>query len=324
MAAGGLYDPALDAHRAESEQMNQLVAAFAETMPVDWGSAAGVDQLRNGSVLPGQEPLDQAEVRAIPGPSGPIELRILRPERVDGVYLDIHGGGWVIGSAAQGDQANWQLAEAANVATVSVEYRLAPEHPWPAGPDDCEVAALWVIEHLQDELGSDRLVIGGGSAGAHLSAVTLLRLRDRHGLADRICGANLVFGPYDLGMTPSARQGTDLLLIPTDVIEQCLAYFLPGLDAEQRRDPAISPLYADLAGLPPALFTVGTLDPLLDDSVFMAGRWQAAGNQAELAVYPESVHGFPAFPTELGRHARARMAAFVAERVTAGAATTAG
>jgi len=89
--------------------------------------------------------------------------------------------------------------------------------------------------------------------------------------------------------------------------------FVPGLDAEQRRDPALSPLYADLRGLPPALFTVGTLDPLLDDSLFMAAGWEAAGNRAELRVYVDGVHGFNAFPTGLGRLANEAQVEFLRE-----------
>src|SRR6185312_8878873 len=88
--------------------------------------------------------------------------------------------------------------------------------------------------------------------------------------------------------------------------------FLPGRTPEARRAPDLSPLYADLRGLPPALFTVGTLDPLLDDSLFMDARWRAAGNESELRVYPESIHGFNAFPLALARAANAAQYAFLA------------
>jgi acetyl esterase/lipase len=98
------------------------------------------------------------------------------------------------------------LATRAHLAVASVDYRLAPEHPFPAGPDDCEAAACWLVEHAQREFGTSRLLIGGESAGGHLSALTLLRMRDRHGAADAFCGANLVFGAFDLGMTPSQRN----------------------------------------------------------------------------------------------------------------------
>jgi acetyl esterase/lipase len=311
-----LYDPALDDHVAETQQMNDLVAAFMAATPMEL-TPETIANLRGHNALAAQEPLDFAEVRTIDGPHGPIDLRILRPDSVDGVYLEIHGGGWAIGAADHSDAANWNLAQAASVATVGVEYRLAPECPFPMGPDDCLAAARWLVEHAADEFGTDRLVIGGGSAGAHLAALTLVRLRDEDDAARAFRGANLVFGCYDLGMTPTQRTSHDALVIPYTILEQFFDYCLPGLDADQRRDPQHSPLYADLTGLPPALFTVGTLDPLLDDSLFMAARWRAADNEAHLAVYPESIHGFVAFPTELARRAVADITRFVDERIHA-------
>ncbi len=190
------------------------------------------------------------------------------------------------------------IVDKCSVSVVSVDYRLAPEHPYPAGPDDCEAAACWLLEHAVEEFGSDRLLIAGESAGAHLAAVTLLRMRDRHGTADRFVGANLVFGAYDLSRTPSQRgvgvtPGTDILGgtgLPLDL-------YLPALSEQQRRDPDISPLYADLSGMPPALFSVGTNDHLLDDTLFMAARWEVAGNPSELLVYPDTPHGCIALPS---------------------------
>jgi acetyl esterase/lipase len=192
---------------------------------------------------------------------------------------------------------------------VSVDYRLAPEHPYPAGPDDCEAAALWLVQNALADFGTTRLWIGGESAGAHLAMVTLLRLRDRHGLKP-FTGANLVYGCYDLSMTPSQRRWGDRnLVLSTPIIEWFAGFFVP--DRARRRDPDVSPLYADLADLPPALVTVGTLDPLLDDSLFLHARWIAAGGQSELAVWPGGIHGFDTFPTALSRAARARMDAFL-------------
>jgi acetyl esterase len=192
---------------------------------------------------------------------------------------------------------------------VSVEYRLAPEHPYPAGPNDCETAALWLARNARAEFGSDLLAIGGESAGGHLSAVTLLRMRDRHGFTG-FRAANLVYGAYDMSMTPSQRLfGNQRLVLRTIDIVQFVNAFLPA--AIDRRDPDISPLYARLHDLPPALFSVGTADALLDDTLFMYARWLAAGNAAELAIYPGGAHGFTLFPNALAEQAAARMDAFL-------------
>jgi acetyl esterase/lipase len=245
---------------------------------------------------------EMAVDREVSGPTGPLRLRTFVPDEVDAVFLHIHGGGFVSGSPEMTDLLHEILSKELNLAFVSVDYRLAPEHPYPAGPDDCEAAALWLLEHAEREFGSARLLIGGESAGAHLAACTLLRLRDRRNAADRFGAANLVFGIYDLGGTPSQRgvpERPDLLT--AEQIEYFAELFTPGRSVEERRDPDISPLYADLRGLPPALFTVGTDDHLVDDTLFMAARWALAGNEAELLVYPESPHGGIGMPSVLER-----------------------
>jgi acetyl esterase/lipase len=239
--------------------------------------------------------------REISGPAGLLRLRTFVPDRVDAVFLHIHGGGFVTGSPEMTDLLHEILSKELNLAFVSVDYRLAPEHPYPAGPDDCEAAALWLLEHAEREFGSARLLIGGESAGAHLAACTLLRLRDRDAV-DRFCGANLVFGIYDLGRTPSQRVDTehpDLLTV--EQIQYFAELFTPDMSPEDRRDPGVSPLYADLHGLPPALFTVGADDHLVDDTLFMAARWALAGNDTELVVYPEGPHGCIGMPSVLER-----------------------
>lgn len=252
---------------------------------------------------------DVAQERTIPGPARELPLRIFVPNEIRGVYLHIHGGGWTLGRAHHQDERLWDLAQAACVAVVSVEYRLAPEHPYPAGPDDCEAAALWLVQNAQEEFGTDVLCIGGESAGAHLSAVTLLRMRDRHGYTG-FRAANLVYGAYDLTFTPSVRNwGVRNLVLSTPIIEWFANHFVP---VDARGEPDVSPLYADLSNMPPALFTIGTLDPLLDDSLFMHARWLAAGNAAELAIYPGGVHAFNMMPFTLGQEANARMHRFIA------------
>jgi acetyl esterase len=257
--------------------------------------------------------LPQAETRVIRGPAGEIPLRVLRPKsgEVRGVYLHIHGGGHALGSHDGQDVMLDAIANAASAAVVSVGYRLAPEHPYPAGPDDCEAAAVWVLENARREFGSERLAIGGESAGAHLSAVTAIRMRDRHHETP-FRGANLVYGIYDLTFTPSVRNwGARNLILSTPIIAWFSDFFVP--DERRRGDPDVSPLYADLHSLPAALFSVGTLDPLLDDSLFMSARWAAAGNRAELAIYPGGVHGFNLFPMPLAAAAGKRCQEFIAQ-----------
>jgi acetyl esterase len=246
-------------------------------------------------------PSEAAVDRTIPGPAGPVRLRTFVPDSVDAVMLHIHGGGFVSGDPEMTDPLSEILSAELNLAIVSVDYRLAPEHPYPAGPDDCEAAALWLLEHAESEFGSNRLLIGGESAGAHLSVCTLLRMRDRHDAIDRFHGANLLFGIYDLSGTPSQRRATEYPdLLTVKMIRFVVECFTPGWSPEERRDPDVSPLYAELSDMPPAQFTVGTGDHLVDDTLFLASRWQLAGNRTELLVYPEGPHGCMGMPTVLG------------------------
>lgn len=257
--------------------------------------------------------LDAVQDWVAPSPHGDVPLRVYIPETVRGVYLHMHGGGFMLGRAHQSDVGMVRLADACQVATCSVDYRLAPEDPYPAGPDDCESAARWLVENALKKFGTEVVIIGGESAGANLSVVTMLRMRDRHGYSG-FAAANLVYGVYDLSMTPSTRRWgeTPNYVLTTRLMEWFNENYIPK---EKQTDPDAAPLYADLSKLPPALFTIGTLDPLLDDSLFMHARWRAAGNASELAIYPGGVHAFTAFPITLATQANARMEAFVRQHV---------
>lgn len=238
-----------------------------------------------------------------------IPIRIFIPDEVQGVYLHMHGGGFVTGHPHYFDELLFHTAVRTNLAVVSVDYRLAPEHPYPAAANDCEAVALWLLENAQKEFGSENFLIGGESAGANLAVVTLIRMRDRHGFSG-FSKANLVFGCFDISMTPSQRNwGERNLIVSTPTIEWYNLHYMP--DPTKRRNPDVSPLYAQLEGLPEALFTVGTWDPLLDDSLFMHARWAAAGNQSELAVYPGGMHAFTMFPISLARSANQKIYAFL-------------
>ena len=311
---GELFSP--EAVDEETAKFNEKLEALLATMPPTYTMTP--QQIREGielgkSFMGPIKRLDEGQDRVVKGPDRNVPIRVFMPDVVQGVYLHIHGGGFMLGRPYHFDETLLETSKRSKVAVVSVDYRLAPEDPYPAGADDCETVAVWLIKNAKTEFGSERIVIGGESAGANLSAVTLLRMRDRHGFTGFL-GANLVFGCYDISMTPSQRNwGERNLIISTPMINYFNDHYVPHV--EKWDDPDISPLYADLSNMPPALFTVGTLDPLLDDTLFMHARWLAAGNQAELAVYPGGTHVFNAFPIKLAEKANERMYEFINNRL---------
>jgi acetyl esterase/lipase len=302
----GAQRPPADSPDEETLRFNEALERTLATQPSM--ATADIELLRRDrrrriALLP------HASERKISAPGGELSLRTVAGQTVERVFLHVHDGGWATGGADMQDWWLKLLAEQCNAAVVSVDYRLAPEQPYPAAPDDCEAAAVWLVENAAREFGAERLAIVGESAGAHLAAVTLLRLRDRHGFKG-FKAACLSFGCFDLGLTPSARNfGDRLLLINTPICKRFNAMFVPP--HVDPRDPDVSPLYAALHDLPPALFTVGSLDPLLDDSLFMHARWTAAGNPAELAVFAGCVHAFSFFPLRAGERAIKQQLAFL-------------
>lgn len=310
-----LWDDTIDGYRAEAK-------AMLDHLPyADGGSAqqqiddpvARAEAQRQYLIQFEPEPSPMAVEATIPGPAGEIPVRLFVPEEPQAMFLHIHGGGWIMGRPQMSDLANEHLAKRHRLAVLSVDYRLAPEHPYPAGPDDCEAAAAWMLEHGPERWGTDKMFIGGESAGGHLAAVTLLRVRDRLGAIDRVPGANLVFGWYDLRGTPSifGNGGRPDVLSP-DAMQMMLEAFIPDMSEAEKRDPDVSPLFADLSGLPPCLMSVGTNDHLADDSLFFAVRMAAAESPVELAVYPDSPHGFMALPSPMSKAHAARIDTWVA------------
>jgi acetyl esterase len=274
--------------------------------------------------------LQRAAMPSIPAPEAiertieGVRCRMFRPagtEAPRAVYLHFHGGGMVMGSPETMDIPNRDLARDFDVVVLSPDYRKAPEHPYPAGPDDAFAVASWLIEHAGDELGTDRVVMGGESAGGYLTALVALRLRDSMpGAIDRIRGLNLVFGLYDWGHTPSQRglrphEGPDLL--DPEAIDFVTDCYLPGLTPEERRTPDISPAYADLHGLPPMFLSVGTCDHVVDDTLLLAARAAAAGNPVELFVAPDMPHGFFAFPCAMSKLWGERLNAWLEQVISA-------
>jgi acetyl esterase/lipase len=313
------FDPSRtsDELRALVEQLEAAMPRPERRAPSAEAAEEARREFDEGPIFSIAKPSERAEERSIPGPAGPIPLRIFRPRSgaVRGALLHIHGGGWVLGRPSMNDAENERRADELGLAIVSVDYRLAPEAPYPAGPDDCEAAALWLVEQARSEFGADpaKILVGGESAGGHLSAVTALRMRQRHGF--RFAGANLVYGVYDLSGVPSHTACDDRnVLLNSDSIAWFTECFVPE-DPVLRRDPDVSPLYADLSDAPPALFTVGTLDPLLDHTLFLYPRWLAAGNEAEIQVFPGAPHGFDMFPAPEGKQAAERIDSFLAQCV---------
>ncbi|MGH2633257.1 MAG: alpha/beta hydrolase [Tepidiformaceae bacterium] len=250
------------------------------------------------------------EDRMIVGPEGDVPIRVFLPDAPVGAYLHIHGGGWVLGSHTGQDPILRRIANEASLAVVSVGYRLAPEHPYPAGLDDCVAASKW-LEANAASLGLkdvEALAIGGESAGGNLAAATLLYRRDHMELPFR--AAVLTYGVfsavYDL---PSMKAMWDRnLVLSGPIMEFFSNAYAPGRNLTH---PYISPLYADLKGMPPAIFSVGTLDHLYSDTILMAKAWQAAGASAELHEYQDAPHGFNNMPLAIGREANNRIIAFL-------------
>lgn len=290
-----IFDPA--AITEETRSFNLELASRLAALPDQWSFPPQVVRERREQGLgPFPAPLRSPRARTIRigGKQGPVALRIIEPMTTPiGAFLHIHGGGWTFGGADMQDDRLVELADRSGLIAVSVDYRLAPEHPYPCGPDDCEAAALWLTGPGREILGVSRLAIGGDSAGANLAAVTLIRLRDRHGLR-AFHAAVFIAGCFDLRLTPSARTwGSEKLVLNTRDIEMFVRHYLAhGHDAALAD---VSPLLADLHDLPSAHFVVGTRDPLLDDTIFMAGRWLAAGNSAEVHLFPGGCHVFQNF-----------------------------
>ena len=240
----------------------------------------------------------RVETLRIPSPDGVVPLRILHPPRPPrGVVLDMHGGGWVVGSAGLNDHLNADLAAKTGLAVVSVDYRLLSESRGVLlqhAIADCAAAGRWLVDHAAARFGTMDLFLSGQSAGGHLAALTAMSLRDEDRLG-AFRGCVFLYGVFDLSGTPSVRgAGRDTLLLNGPSMAADLARLLPDRDEAGRRAPDVSPLYAPMRDLPPALFIAGDLDPLRDDSRLMADAWSTAAS-AERVEVPLAPHCFVHF-----------------------------
>ena len=310
-------DPALFRPEAISEetaafnkQLLEMMAGVPATFELTPAEARAQSESRFSQMYPRDE---EARNITIAGPRGELELRVYEPAgQPDGVYLHFHGSGFVVFRPHHFDFLNRAMVEATNVVVVSVYYGLGPEDPYPAAFDDGEYAGLWIAKNAAAEFGTSTLVIGGESAGGELAAATLLRLRDKHDFTG-FAAANLIYGGYGAGWTPSILAAKGNRVLGLESIEWFMKHAFNGRPYAELASEL--PLAQDLRGLPPALFTIGTLDALLDDNLYMYGRWIAAGNEAEFAAYPGGLHGFDLYPTTLAADARKRMYGFIRERI---------
>jgi len=294
-----------DNYMTEVKQWNKLL----ESVPkLNITTSAGLAQIRFAWGAASGKTILKPTDRFVQGNGGNIRIRIFRPENPRAVVLDIHGGGWLAGRPENNDSLNDVMARYCNVAVVSVDYRLAPENPFESLVDDCDTIAAWLLKNAKNEFGTDKLILTGLSAGANLAVHTLLDIRDKMHGSNEVIGINLFYGAFDLGGSPSRRMATsNTLIIDSAIMSQINRLVFKNKNPEEMRNAYYSPLYANLKGLPPAFFSVGTNDPLLDDNIFMADRWQAAGNQVTLYVYPECPHAFNKFPTQIAKLANQRV-----------------
>ncbi|KAI9714891.1 MAG: hypothetical protein M1820_000180 [Bogoriella megaspora] len=297
----------------KTEALNEQLVKIADAGP-RWYEvgAAKYRKMREDGETPLPKPtiLDGEDIFVPSRESGrPIPCRVMKPKSGDvkGVFLHIHGGGWVLMLRHQlmfdsQDPLLKFLADVANLVVVSVGYRLAPEDPYPKGNEDCFDVAEYLVDNARAKFGGPLLFAGGESAGGHLATLVcfhLLQTRPTFHFA----GLNLVFGAYDLaGFLPSTHTFSRTLVIDKPIMTAYINAYIPKTTEAERRDPWISPLYADftkLVGkLPPALFTVGTEDPLLDDSIFMSAKWRTTGAETAVKFYSGCPHGFCFFPEE--------------------------
>ena len=236
-----------------------------------------------------------SEDHAFEGPSGPLAARVYQPIGallpLPGLVF-IHGGGMVLGSLDAEHLTAQMMCDELGIVVVSLDYRKAPEHPYPAGPEDCYAGLLWTAAHAS-ELGVDpgNLGVYGGSAGGGLALAVALMARDRGG--PRLKYLMPIYPMIDdTNSTASALEITDVGLWDLGANLESWAMYLAGQQADQYAAPARA---TDLSGLPPAYIDVGELDMFRDEDIEIARRLNAAGVPCELHVYPGAYHGSEVF-----------------------------
>jgi acetyl esterase len=258
--------------------------------------------LRDPALLP--EVAEVSEI-AIPGPAGDLSARVYRPRAGDlPTLVFFHGGGWVIGDLETHDLTCRTLARDCEAVVVSVDYRLAPEHRFPAAVDDAEAATRWVVERAADPSaglgGTPAVAVAGDSAGGNLAAVVAQTLRDE---GTALAGQLLIYPATDvLSDHPSLTENAEGYFLDVPTMAWFLEQYLGDADPA---DPRLSPAHGDVTGVAPAVVVVGQFDPLRDAGAAYARQLEAAGVPVELRTFPGLIHGF----VDMGRYSRAAQAA---------------
>jgi acetyl esterase len=273
-------------------QVRALVEASSDEEPFDL-AAARAGYLQSAIELGGAvEPVGAVDDVVIPrADDGRVVARVYRPQvaaGTAGAIVWFHGGGWCWGDLDGYDRVARSLTNAAGHTVVSVDYRLAPEDPFPASMEDACAAARWAREAGADQLGTDpgRVLVGGDSAGGNLAALAALDARGDG--APPLRAQILVYPALVPSMdTDAAREFADGYMLSRSDMCTCWANWLDGADPAQA-----TPLGRDLAGMPPASIAVAAYDPLRDDGLRYADQLRAAGVDVEVRRYEDVVHGF--------------------------------
>ena len=293
-----------------SPELASIVKMFRSVRPPE---GAGIDVARGRAMMQTMVAPPPRGVRATATEASGMRAEWLVPEGADPDVrlLYLHGGAYVAGSVETHRGLAGRIARAAGCVALTVDYRLAPEHPFPAALDDALAGYAYVAANAPDGARpARRLFVAGDSAGGGLALATLVAARD--GALPRAHAGALLSAWTDLAATGESmktREAADPLLVPA-LVPVNAALYLGGHDA---RDPRASPLYAELAGLPPLLVQVGDAEILLDDSTRVAERARAAGVDVTLEVWPEMIHVWHSLSGILpeGKQAIERVGAFV-------------
>jgi len=238
------------------------------------------------------EPVFRVEDRQIPGPEGSLSIRIYSPHAGENlpIFVFFHGGGFITGDLATHDVPLRAITNRCDCIVVSVAYRLAPEHPYPAAPSDAYETTAWIAEHAL-ELGGDsrRIAVGGDGAGGNLAAVVSVKARDR-------LGPNLIYQVLIYPVTDATvLRRSSWLESPEPASSREVKDVLVGLYVPAKKalkDPYVSPIYANLKGVPPALILTDEYDPTLDQANRYARKLRRAGVPTKVLSYPKMIHGF--------------------------------